>query len=48
VRPYKKPKYKLDVRKFDTDKVEKKEKKDFSIQELYREQLASKMRFRRR
>ena len=48
MRPYKKPKYKLDVRKFDTYKVEKKEKNDFSIQELYREQLASKMRFRRR
>lgn len=50
MRPSRKPKYKLDVRKFDVDKIEKSEKKEkaFSLEDLYKEQLISKMRKRRR
>lgn len=47
MRPTKKPKYKLDVRKFDIGALEKKEK-DLSFEELYKEQLFSKIRKRRR
>jgi hypothetical protein len=47
MRPSKKPKYKLSVRKFDLPAIEKKEK-DLSVQDLYRERLISKMRMRRR
>lgn len=47
MRPSKKPKYKLDVRKFDVGAIEKKEK-DLSLKELYKEQLFSKIRKRRR
>jgi len=47
MRPSKKPKYKLDARKFDVPAIEKKEK-DLSVEDLYRERLISKMRMRRR
>ena len=47
MRRSKKPKYKFDVKKFDLDKIEKKEK-DPSIEESYREYLMSKIRKRRR
>ncbi len=47
MRPIKKPKYKLDARKFDPGTIEKKEK-GLSVEELYRQQLLSKIRLRRR
>jgi hypothetical protein len=47
MRPYKKPKYKLDVHKFEAQAIEKKEK-DLSFEELYKEQLFSKIRKKRR
>lgn len=47
MKPTKKPKYKLDVRKFDVPAIEKKEK-DLSLEELYKQQLISKMRMKRR
>lgn len=47
MKPHKKPKYKLDVRKFDIDSIEKKEK-DLRVEELYKQQLMSKIRMKRR
>ena len=49
MRPSKKPKYKLDPKKFEEKSVEKKKKEDgWSESELYNEMLRSKSRFRHR
>jgi len=49
MRPYKKPKYKLDIKKL-TAAAESKRKKDedWTPAELYKEQLRSKSRYRKR
>jgi len=47
MRPSKRPKYKLDLRKFDAGRIEKKEK-DSSWEDSYKDYLFSKIKRRRR
>ena len=45
-RPYKKPKYKLDPKKFETTIDKEKKEKDWGEGELFREMLREKSRHR--
>jgi hypothetical protein len=49
MKPSKKPKYKFNVKKFVAQAEAKhKQEKDWSVEDLYKEQLRSKSRFKRR
>ncbi len=49
MKPYKKPKYQLDPKKFEAQHEQKKKKEeDWTESELYQEMLKSKSRYRHR
>lgn len=45
-RPYKKPKYKLDVKKFDPAPEKVKKEKDWNESDIFQEMLREKSRYR--
>lgn len=47
MKPSKRPKYPIDIKKINVEQITKKNK-DLTIEELYKEVLRSKQRYRRR